>query len=303
MEIGEVNWSSALDGESFQLDVKGFKVEGCHWKCSGETNFVILFLHGLCSNMELNAHFLREFPHHGFAAMAIDHLGNGKSQGPRGSQTIADIEDGASQLIRYARSLYPTTPIFLMGHSMGGLAVFNMALRNHKVLEEVSGLVCHSPWLTTDPSRIPGSIKFILMKILSYVYPSYKIETGLSPEKSSYPQGFKDMAMQCDSFFSFMTARLIESVFREQSFAQSHAENYNNKPLLFLQGTTDNCVHAQANVEIGEKLAAEKPGLVSFKVFTGGAHDLLKDWTRKETLEAIFTFARAQNSPTGMSVS
>lgn len=190
-----------------------------------------------------------------------------------------------------------------MGHSMSGLAVFNMALRNHESLGEVSGLICHSPWLTTDPSHVPGSLKLIVLRIMSYVYPGYQIETGLSPEKSSYPQGFKDMAMQCRNFFSFMTARLLESVFREQTFAAAQGKDYNSKPLLFLQGTVDNCVDAPENIKIGEKLAAEKPGLVTFQLFTGGAHDLLKDWTRKDAFEAILSFAKAHSEFKGMSVS
>ena len=290
MDIDSVNWSGERDGEVFQLDVNGLALEGCHWKCPSQTKHVLLFFHGMCSSVEFSANFLRVFPEYGCATMAVDHAGNGLSPGPRGSQTIEDIMDEASALIRYARAQYPTVPIFVMGHSMGGLAVIEMTLTGNEALKEVAGVIAHAPWITTNPARAPGWFKMTLLRMVSVVHPQYRIDTGLRPQQSKYAQGYKDLVASSKYYFSFMTARLANSVFHACNHVQAHAQDYCGLPILILQGRCDDCVDVSGSVQWFESLRGVSKAPVHVKVFENGLHDLLKAATREEAFKDILAF-------------
>ena len=290
MDIDSVNWSGERDGETFQLPVNGFDLEGCHWRCEGETQCVLLFFHGLCSSVEFSANFLRVFPQFGCATMAVDHLGNGISPGPRGSQTIDDIMDEASELIKYARTQYPKIPLYLMGHSMGGLAVVEMALARHESLAEVTGLIAHAPWITTNASREPGWFIRTAVRIVSFLRPEYRIDTGLRPAKSKYAQGYKDLVANSKHYFSFMTARLANSVIHATTHAQTHAKDYCGLPMLALMGSCDDCIDVQGNMKWFDELKSISKGPIDVVLFEGGLHDLLKAESRAEAFQHILKF-------------
>ena len=139
MDINDVNWSCERDGELFEFESSGSTIRGCHWKCSKDPKYVLLFLHGLCSNVEFNANFLRVFPtisekypqlnYESGAALATDHHGNGFSDGT--TTTVNEIITEACDLIKYTRSIYKDLPIFLMGHSLGGLSSLTESPRIH----------------------------------------------------------------------------------------------------------------------------------------------------------------------------
>jgi len=282
MDIEDTNWSGERDGDIFKLPVGGLDLEGCHWRCPGAARFAILFFHGLSSCLSFNANFLREFPAHGLAAFAVDHPGNGYSPGPRASQTVADVCAVAVALIAHVRREYPTTPIVLMGHSMGGLALASLALRDLPALSDVAGVIVHAPWLTTQRARVPGRLQMLLLRIVSAVYPGYRIDTGLRPETAPYPQGYRDTLTSSGLFLPFMTARTAASVMSESEFVKAHAQcDFGKCRVLFMQGARDNCVDVEENVLWAQRLARERPDLTEVCVMEDGDHDLFKGHTRR----------------------
>jgi alpha-beta hydrolase superfamily lysophospholipase len=288
MDIADVNWSLELDGTPFDLNVDGTTLRGCHWQCPSPI-YVVLFFHGLCSNLELNANMLRVFPSVNCACLAVDALGNGFSDGRRGGQTIQDIVREGSELIRYARTLYPTLPLFLFGHSMGGLGVVSIAMERIAELNEVSGLVLMAPWITTGPGRLPGWWTLQLARLISWLWPWFVVPTGIDPAKSPYTQEFKDAAARCPRLLHIATIPLVNSVLGAMTAAVD-VTKIPNMPVLFLQGMLDTCVDPPANVEWANQIAEKNEGMVTIKTFEGGHHDLLKADTRKEAFEAIVQF-------------
>lgn len=291
MNVEDVDWSDKLDGTRFTLNVNSSEIVGCHWRPANEPKFVILFLPGLNSFIEINAHFLREIPNHDGAALAIDHYGNGLSEGIRGSQLVErDIMAEIECLIPYARSLYPETAMFLMGHSYGGLCSIYYALTHKPNSYQLSGIIAHAPWIATAKERIPSFIKRIGLKAMSFVYPLYRIDTGLNIQGSIYCDAYKQVAMQNKLWTPFCTAGLMNSSFETMDYVQSHVDQYpQNIPLLFLQGLKDDCVDIESNLEWASKVQKQSPYVV-VKTFENGPHDLLKYNTRKDAFEAIFDF-------------
>ena len=275
MDINDVNWSIELDGEHFELNVDGDIVQGCHWKCQTDPEYVILFFHGLASNMEFNANFTRVFPSLHASCLATDHVGNGFSMTRTSSEgttiaqettTVDQIVDEIIELITYARKIYPTTPMFLMGHSLGGLSLLYLACNKKDkekydfITQAIKGIIVHGPWIDTDEKRKPGFLKLTALTMMAYVYPTYKIDSGLKIQASKYPDGYKQAALSSSHINPYMSARLLNSVFKAQSFVQDDGgDSYPDSiPLFFMQRDDDDCVNKDANIAWAAKLAKSR---------------------------------------------
>lgn len=287
----EIDWSPRLDGDLFNLTVRNEVLFGCHWRCPTVPLFVLIFIHGLNSNLELNANFLRVFPKYNFAVIGTDHAGCGYSTGK--TTTIPDIIDEVTELIKYARSIYPNLPIYLLGHSMGGLSILKMAVDKNKILEDVNGLIAHAPWISTNNNKEPGFLLSIIIKILAIVYPSYQINTGLNVSKSSYFKEYKEMALSTKHLQSTMAIKLVSSVFSAINVVKKKKEQYMDIPLLFLQGLKDDCVVPEENIKWVKSLQEIKGNLITIKTFENGLHDLFKYTSRQGAFEEINKFVNA----------
>ncbi len=78
-------------------------------------------------------YYARVFASHGICSIGIDQRGYGRSGGIRGyTQSFEEVGDDLVSFLRAARQKEPRlapVPVFLMGHSMGGLGCALTALR------------------------------------------------------------------------------------------------------------------------------------------------------------------------------
>ena len=86
---------------------------------------------------------------------AFDLRGHGKSSGQRGHYTSLDAAmDDIDSFIKDIATKYPALPVFLYGHSLGGVMVINYALRKKNSLTAV---IATSPGLATGEKVAAGS--------------------------------------------------------------------------------------------------------------------------------------------------
>ena len=107
-----------------QLD-DGVRLQGYMWKPRQENSIraLVFISHGYA---ELLTPYYREVAEAGAEAGLLmfghDHLGHGRSDGKRGQ--AKDMSDYVEPLLghcRYVQDQYPGLPLFIIGHSMGGL--------------------------------------------------------------------------------------------------------------------------------------------------------------------------------------
>ena len=78
----------------------------------------------------------------GFAVYALDLRGRGKSEGERFYvETIDDYVADVAGVIRIAKARDPGLPVFLLGHSAGGVVSATYTLDNQT---ELAGFICES---------------------------------------------------------------------------------------------------------------------------------------------------------------
>ena len=109
----------------------------------------------------------RELVQREYAVYAVDHRGHGRSSGPRANiERFAHLVADFCAFTDRCAGQHPGTPVFMLGHSMGGAVAFASALRLQHLLR---GLVLSAPALATDQA-VPR-LQEMLVRFLSVVAP------------------------------------------------------------------------------------------------------------------------------------
>ncbi len=109
---------------------------------------VLLYLHGARWNLTGSVTRIPRWQRMGFAVLAIDYRGFGKSEGDMPSE--ASVYADAQAAWDHVRTLAPGAKRFLHGHSLGGAVAVEMAKRN----PDASGLILEATF-----TSIPDMVK------------------------------------------------------------------------------------------------------------------------------------------------
>lgn len=111
---------------------------------------------GISDHGERWAPYLEQALADGYAAAALDTRGNGRSDGPRGHvDAFEDYLDDIDLFLAALRANAPATPLFLFGHSLGGLMVLAWLSRGPDRREALAGALVQAPPLQLA-MPIPG---------------------------------------------------------------------------------------------------------------------------------------------------
>jgi len=122
--------------------VGGLKIFARSWQPEGDTRGVVVIVPGFNAHSGQYLWVGEQFASNGLAAYAIDLPGRGRSEGVRYYvEKMEDYTDDVATLIRTAKSENPGLPIFVLGHSAGGVVSCIYALDHQS---EIDGLICES---------------------------------------------------------------------------------------------------------------------------------------------------------------
>jgi pimeloyl-ACP methyl ester carboxylesterase len=111
----------------------------------------VVLIHGAGHDRSIWALHSRWFAHHGFAVLAPDLPGHGRSQGPP-LKTIADMADWTAALLDAAGA----AKAHLIGHSMGSLIALETAAR-HPAKVSALGLIGTAAVMTVGPDLLKAA--------------------------------------------------------------------------------------------------------------------------------------------------
>lgn len=147
------------------------------WPLSkGPVRGVVLIVHGLGEHAwryDLLAERLNEW---GFAVRAYDQYGHGESMGKRGALPSADrlLSDLAEVVEESRARMNASTPLIVLGHSMGGLVAGRFV---SLATCPIQALIMSSPAL--DPGL--GLFQKLMLAILPRFAPDLRLGNGLDP--------------------------------------------------------------------------------------------------------------------------
>jgi len=155
---------------------EGRKVHTYTWLPAGEPRALLFLCHGYGELLVPYYNQLAEAARaSGLLAFGHDHVGHGKSEGER--VQISDYEDYTEPLLTHCREMkekHPSLPLFLVGHSLGGLISLLSVLEAQDLF---AGLVLVGPLIHLDP-KMAGCFLKSLAAMLSKVWPSFSL-TGI----------------------------------------------------------------------------------------------------------------------------
>ena len=121
-----------------------------HWPVD-DAKACVLFAHGLAEHTGRYEHVAARFNERGVAVVGPDHIGHGASPGVRVYlKAFSEYLEPMQALRAHIDDWYPGRPVFLMGHSMGGLISAHLLLTSQAGFQ---GAMLSGPAFHADPAR------------------------------------------------------------------------------------------------------------------------------------------------------
>ena len=128
--------------ESTFEGVGGLKIFTRSWQPERETRGVVVIVPGLNSHSGQYLWVGEQFAARDLAVYALDLRGRGRSEGERYYvEKLEDYSEDVATLVRIAKSENPGLPVFVLGHSVGGVISCLYTLDHQS---EIDGLICES---------------------------------------------------------------------------------------------------------------------------------------------------------------
>jgi len=257
--------------------VEGVKIFTREWQPAGESRCVVVISHGLNAHSGLYAWAAQQFTSNGLAVYALDHRGRGRSEGERFFvKKFADWTQDLATFIDVVKAREPGLPIFLLGHSAGGVIACGYALEHQ---DEITGLICED-----FAYQIPApDVALAILKGVSHVAPHAHVFKLKNEDFSRDPAVVA--AMNADPLIaneaqpSETVAELVRAAeLLKKSFRQI------TLPLLILHGTADKVTKPSGSKEFYEKAGSNDKTL---KLYQGHFHDLLADIGKQQVMADI----------------
>jgi alpha-beta hydrolase superfamily lysophospholipase len=204
------------------------------WLPEGKSKASLFIVHGLHEHSARYKHVAAYLVDHGYALYSLDFPGHGKSDGMRSYiDSYLDFINIMEIYLEKILSWQPNQPIFLVGHSMGGLlsAVFltdSPSTINGAIL---SGSLVQVPDYVSDLTIRVG-------KILSRILPKVRLveidKEGLSKDPAVV-QAYRDDPLV---YNGKTTARISNELNNAITQVEKNGSNI-NQPLLLLHGADD----------------------------------------------------------------
>ncbi len=252
------------------------------------TQGAVCLVHGLGEHSGRYVHVAEAFTSLGYAVLAFDLRGHGKSGGARGhapsnDALMADIE----MLLSQAKERFPDQPCYLYGHSLGGNLVINYVLHHKPAL---TGVIVTSPWLRL--AFEPSKIKVKLGRLVNRVWPSLSQPSGLITRDLSRDPLVVEKYIQDPFIHNRITVRLFTELFDAGEWALQHAGEW-KLPLLLMHGSADRITSPEASQLFVSKVCNNgnfsKSGLVpcTFRLWEGLFHEIHNEPQQREVFDYI----------------
>jgi acylglycerol lipase len=223
--------------EGFFKGVRDANIYFQCWLPDGEPRAVLLIIHGLAEHSGRYMNVVNHFVPLGYAVYGIDHLGHGKSEGRR--VYVERFDDYTKTLRVYVDMIHhwqPGKPIFLVGHSMGGL-IGALFLLDHQA--ELTGAVLSGPAVKV-PSNITPAV-LLMGKMFSALMPKFGLialdADGVSRDPAVVQAYVNDPLV----YTGKTTARLAAEMLKAMQYVGRQAAQI-TLPITIVQGGADKLI-------------------------------------------------------------
>jgi acylglycerol lipase len=248
-----------------------------HWEPRGTPRANLVICHGVNSHSGQYMAAGQEFASRGYAVTALDLRGRGKSDGERFYiESIDEYVSDVSLTIEHARAKHPDLPIYLLGHSAGGVTSTSYALDYQ---DRIDGLICESfAFRVFAPN--------FALKVLegaSHFLPHAHVLRLKMEDFSRDPEWVAQL--NADP----LTLDEVQPVATVAAFARA-GERFDREfgritlPVFIIHGTEDKATRPDGSQQFFDEAGSADKTL---KLYEGYYHDLLNDLGREVVFDDI----------------
>jgi alpha-beta hydrolase superfamily lysophospholipase len=238
---------------------------------------VVVICHGVNSHGGQYLWVAGQLAAHGFAVYALDLRGRGRSEGSRYYvERVDDYVDDLAAVVDLSKSRNPGLPVFVLGHSAGGVVSCSYCLDRQK---EIAGLVCES-----FAFEVPAP-NFVLavIKGLSRIAPRLGVLKLKNEDFTRDPRALQ--ALNADPLIlnEVQPAMTVAALVRGDERLRREFSRI-TLPVFILHGTVD-----RATMPSGSRFFFDTVGSKdkTLKLYEGHYHDLLNDVGKEGVLAEI----------------
>jgi acylglycerol lipase len=247
------------------------------WHPGGKARGVVVICHGVNSHSGYYAWTAEQLVASGLAVYALDLHGRGQSDGERFYlDKISDYVHDVHAVVTLAKSRDMGVPVFLLGHSAGGVVSCVYTLEHQA---ELAGLICESfAFQVAAPD-----FALAVVKGLSHLAPHAHVLRLKNEEFSRDPQVVE--AMNRDPLIAneVQPTKTVAELVRADERLKAEFPLI-TLPVLILHGTADRVTNPK-----GSQLFYETAGSTdkTLKLYEGHVHDLLNDFDKEKVMVDI----------------
>lgn len=257
------------------------------WRPAGTPRAVVVICHGVKSHSGYYGWAAEQLVAHGLAVYALDLHGRGESDGDRFYlEKFQDYTDDVHATMALAKSREPGLPVFLLGHSAGGV-ISSVYTLEHQA--DLKGFICESfAFQVYAPD-----FALAVLKGLSHVLPHAHVLDLKTADFSRDPKAVQLMLDDPLIAHEVQPTRTVaQLVLADERLKREFP--LITLPVLILHGTADKVTKPG-----GSQLFYDTAGSTdkTLKLYEGHYHDLLNDIGKEEVMTDINAWINAHLSP------
>lgn len=225
---------------------------------------VLALVHGLGEHSGRYDSVVEALTSAGYAVFAFDNQGHGRSEGQRGHiDCWQNYRDNIESFLQLVRQQEPTAPLFLMGHSLGGLIVLDYVLRSAQSASfaslKVRGIIVSAPPMQ-PVGNATHTARVAIARLLSGVLPRFTLKMGLDQGSLSRDGRVEVLAQQDPLVHPYVTLRWGSETIKAIDWVKAHIQSL-SLPILLLHGGADPIIDPAGSRAIFEQITSTEKRL------------------------------------------
>lgn len=229
----------------------------------------LIIVHGLSEHSSRYMNLVNSLLPNGITVYTFDHRGHGRSA----EKLVAHVNDWSEYrgdvraFVELVTSLESNTPLFLLGHSMGGLITANYVLHHPQGLR---GVILSAPPLG-DVGVSP--LLRLLGRVVSIIKPEMVFKSGLELSGISRDPVVVEAYNNDPLIHGKITARWSVEFFKAIEWTRNHAAAF-EPPVLIIHGDSDQLVPIAGSRAFFDNIQQSDKRYITYE---GGYHESLSD--------------------------
>ena len=262
------------------------------WLPENKPNAIFLAVHGLLAHSGDWVTLASYFKTKGIATYGADlrfhgtHYQHNKGKNIGHVDSYDDYIKDINTVLDMIKSAYPSIPVFLVGHSMGGLISLIFGLKIAQNDSNIKGIIISSPWLQNKVkvNRVLLSFSKIIAKIMPrFAVKGEPLNHLLTRDKAITKRHFEDEEKGLR--ISKVTAKFGVNTFKTQEWVLNNIKNWKDYPLFSVIAGNDQVAVSEVAINAIKTI---DPNLSTMIVYEDNYHENFNEINREEIYEKIY---------------